>query len=425
MIRIYLFTMIILLIFFCITCTKESTVEPLPPTLGSIYGSVIDAQTQLPIINALVVALTNQAADTTDSLGNFYLNELSTGKETLQVTAQGYESQSKIVEIKADSQKVDIFLNWLQANYTWSHIGLENKFIQRLRLFKPYLYACTASDGLFRKDIQSVSSSWQYMGFPGDVSDVLVNQENPEEMLIASQPSDNSEHGIYKTIDGGNNWFVSDSGLGNTVYAHPTTFCQTPYDLFAAGGRLVHTSNFGDTWETISGISGDINDFRYHKKYINILWIGGSNIFGDPVFYFSDDSGTTWDYDLLETLVTGDDAIFGIAFDPNDPDVVYASMWKRIIKKTDGGSSWFTIMSYSGTGYIFSIVEDDSQSGRLFAAAGSTTLETRDGGKNWFDLESPNGSGIVSMLYDIEDKTLYIGTSSGPEPSNGVFVYKK
>ena len=432
MIRMYLFTMIILLIFFCITCTKESTVEPPVPPLGSIYGSVIDDQTQLPIINALVVALTNQAADTTDSLGSFNLKGLSTGKETLQVTAQGYEPQSKIVEIKADSQRVNIFLNWLQANYTWSHIGLENKFIQRLRLFKPYLYACTSSDGLFRKDIQSVSSSWQYMGFPGNVSDVLVNQENPEEILIASQPRDASAHGVYKTTDGGSNWFVSDSGLGYTVppyddaiYAHPTTFCQTPYDLFAAGGRLVHTSNFGDTWENISGISGDINDFRYHKKYNNILWIGGRNVFGGPILYFSNDSGTTWDYDLLETLVNGDDAIFSIAFDPNDPNVVYASMFKRIIKTTDGGVSWSTIFSYTGLGLVLSIVEDDSQSGRLFAAAGYTTFETRDGGKNWFDLESPNGSGIVSMLYDLEEKALYIGTGSGPETPKGVFVYKK
>ncbi len=423
MIKMYVFSLLILLILFCITCTKESTVEPPVLRLGSIYGCVIDSLTQLPVINALVVASKNQTADTTDSLGSFLLKELSTGKETLTITAKGYETQKKVIDVRPDSQWIDISLNWAQG--TWKHLGLENKFIKRLRLFKPYLYACTASDGLFRKDIQSVSSSWQYMGFPGNVSDVLVNQENPEEILIASQPSDNSEHGIYKTIDGGNNWFVSDSGLGYDVnyYSHPEIFCQPPYILFTAG-YLARSSNFGDTWEVIHRI-GSVNDFRYHKKYNNILWIGGSNLFGGPILYFSNDSGTTWDYDLLETLVTGDDAIFSIAFDPNDPDVVYASMSKRIIKTTDGGSSWFTIISYSGTGYIFSIVEDDSQSDRLFAAAGFTALETRDGGKNWFDLESSNGSGIVTMLYDSEDKALYIGTGSAPGPPNGVFVHKK
>ena len=36
-----------------------------------------------------------------------------------------------------------------------------------------------------------------------------------------------------------------------------------------------------------------------------------------------------------------------------------------------------------------------------------------------------NGSGILSMLYDSEDKALYIGTGSAPDLPNGVFVYKK
>lgn len=425
------FLLLIPLILFFIMCSKESPIEP-PAMKGSIYGTVVDSLTQLPLIDAVIFAHNNQTADTTDSLGSFLLKDLSTGKETLTITAEGYETQNKVVEVKPDSQWITISLN--RAQGTWTHLGLENKFVQRLRLFKPFLYACTSSDGLFRKDILSVSSNWEYMGFSGNVSDVLVNPQNPEEILVASQPENATDHGVYKSTDGGNSWFVSDSGLGysppppcnDTIYyAHPSTFCMTPYDLFAAGGYLVHSSSFGDIWHKISGIAGDINDFRYHNLYDNYLWIGSRNPFGGPVVYFSNDSGNTWDYDLLEDLVTGDDAIFSIAFDPNDPNVVYASMFKRIIKTINAGASWFTIMSYSGPGYIFSIIEDDSQSDRLFAAAGFTALETRDGGNNWFDLESPNGSGIVTMLYDSEDKALYIGTGDGPNPPNGVFVYKK
>jgi WD40 repeat protein len=116
MIKMYVFSLLILLIFFCITCEEESTIEPPVLPLGSIYGSVIDAQTQLPVINALVVASKNQTEDTADSLGNFYLDELSTGKETLQVTAAGFETQSKIVEITPDSQWVNVLLNRVKEN---------------------------------------------------------------------------------------------------------------------------------------------------------------------------------------------------------------------------------------------------------------------------------------------------------------------
>ncbi len=426
------FFLLITLILFFIVCSKESPVEPPVANKGSIYGTVIDSLTQLPLKDAVIFAHINQTADTTDSLGSFLLKDLSTGKETLSISAEGYQTQNKVVEVKPDSQWVDISLNWAQG--TWTHLGLENKFIQRLRLFKPFLYACTSSDGLFRKDIQSVSLDWQYMGFPGNVNDVLVNPVNPEEILLTSQPDNATDHGVYKSTDAGNSWFVSDSGLGynpppphnDTIYyAHPTTFCMTNYDLFAAGGYLVHSSNFGDIWHKISGIAGDIKDFRYHNLFENYLWMGSQHLFGGPILYFSNDSGNTWDYDLLEDLVTGDDVIFSIAFDPKDPDVVCASMTKSIIKTTDGGDTWFTVMTYTGPGYIFSIREDDSQSDRLFAAAGFTALETRDGGNNWFDLESPNGSGIVTMLYDSEDKALYLGTGDCPYPPNGVFVYKK
>ena len=99
-------------------------------------------------------------------------------------------------------------------------------------------------------------------------------------------------------------------------------------------------------------------------------------------------------------------------------------LWKEIIKTTDGGASWIApLMSYDGPGQVRCMVEDAKRSGHLFAAAGYTTLETKDGGESWVDLESPNASGIASLLYDSEEKALYVGTGSWPTPS-GVFVYK-
>ncbi|OFY65354.1 MAG: hypothetical protein A2Y71_08110 [Bacteroidetes bacterium RBG_13_42_15] len=330
-------------------------------------------------------------------------------------------------------------------SHSWTYLGLDEKLIVQLRLFKPYLYACAGSDGLWRKDIQTEYSEWEYLGLADTslgqylnrgVMDVLVNSANLNLILAAFQPDSATAHGIFKTEDGGNTWFASDSGLEYQIppypeiyYEHPTVFLQTPYDLFAAGTKVVHTSNFGDVWEVITPITGPVSaattyDFRFHRNNTEILWLGGQSLFFSPLLLYSMNSGATWDYVYLDTIVTLDNAVYNIALDPDDSDIIYASMYEEIIKTTDGGISWIApLMSYQGPGNVRCLVEDETRSGHLFAAAGYTTLETVDGGENWLDLYSPNGSGILSMIYDPEEMVLYIGTGFVSLPS-GVFVFK-
>ncbi|MCH8012863.1 MAG: hypothetical protein IIA61_13110 [Candidatus Marinimicrobia bacterium] len=328
----------------------------------------------------------------------------------------------------------------------WESLGFEDKFALRIRLYKPYLYVCAGSNGLWRKDIRSEDSNWEYLGLADTtlvdylhtgVMDILVNSEDSDVMLVAFFPDSGTAHGIFKTEDGGDTWFASDSGLefhfpppwdDETYYEHPTIFLQTPYDLFAAGTKLVHTNNFGEYWEVIMPIgpppAATTYDLRHHSEDINILWLGGESVYTGPILLFSINNGVTWTNVYLDTMVTVDNAVYGIAFDPNDSDIFYVSLYKEIIKTTERGTSWIVpLMSYDGPGHVRCIVEDDTRSGHLFAAAGYTTMETQDGWVSWTDLESPNASGILSMLYDSEEKALYIGTGSWPKPS-GIFMYK-
>ncbi|MFH1251787.1 MAG: T9SS type A sorting domain-containing protein [bacterium] len=337
----------------------------------------------------------------------------------------------------------------LVKKVTWQSLGFEDKLALRLRLYEPYLYVCAGSDGLWRKDIKSEYSDWEYLGMAdttlGDyrgVMDVLVNSENPDVMLVAFFPDSGTAHGIFKTEDGGNTWFASDSGLefhfppprdDETYFEHPAIFLQTPYDLFAAGTKIVHTNNFGETWEAITPIDAPVpimwtHAFRCHSQDTNILWLGGVSVFCSPILLFSTNSGVTWDYVYLDTIVTVDNAVYSIAFDPYDSDVVYVGLLMgELIKTTDGGNSWIVLQLPDSAAYFRYLVEDETQSGHLFTAAsstaGSTIMETEDGGVSWIDLKSPNDGEVIFMIYDSEENALYIGTRSGPLPS-GVFVYK-
>jgi photosystem II stability/assembly factor-like uncharacterized protein len=329
----------------------------------------------------------------------------------------------------------------------WQFLGLKGKNIIKLRLYKPYLYACAGSDGLWRKDIQLEYSNWEYVGLSDTtlaqelnrgVVDIVVNLENVDEILVAFFPDSGRAHGIFKTEDGGDTWLASDSGLefhfpppwnDETYYEYPTVFLQTPYDLFAAGTKLAHSNDFGDSWEVIMPIVGPVPtawtySLRYHRENTNVLWIGGQSVYFSPILLFSTDSGVTWEHIYLDTIVSVDNTVYSIAFDPNDSDVIYVSLFKEIIKTTDGGTTWVVpLMSYNGSGHVRCILEDDSRSGHLFAAAGHTTLESQNGGVSWIDLESPNESEILTMVFDSDESALYIGTAKGSVPS-GVFVYK-
>ncbi|MCH7826577.1 MAG: carboxypeptidase-like regulatory domain-containing protein, partial [Bacteroidetes bacterium] len=139
-----------------ISCTTPN--EPPTPTIGSIYGSVIDAQTQLPAINVVIVAFNNQIADTTDSLGFFNLEGLSTGEETLQFTAAGFESQTKIINIKPDSQWVDISLNRMRENL--------------------YLYVGTyGGNDLFVVDVDSLKKVDSLYFTPGNMNRLYITPD--------------------------------------------------------------------------------------------------------------------------------------------------------------------------------------------------------------------------------------------------------
>lgn len=165
-----LLTLIVLLQIKCTNPNEPPTkIEPPPLTIGSIYGRVIDAQAQLAAKNVAVVAFNNQVADTTDSLGFFNLEGLSTGEETLQFTAAGFESQTKIINIKPDSQWVDISLNRMQENL--------------------YLYVGTAGgNDLFVVDVDSLKKVDSLYFSPGKMFRLSITPDGSKLYVIQTDP---------------------------------------------------------------------------------------------------------------------------------------------------------------------------------------------------------------------------------------------
>jgi photosystem II stability/assembly factor-like uncharacterized protein len=85
----------------------------------------------------------------------------------------------------------------------------------------------------------------------------------------------------YKTTNGGNNWYHMIIPFGIVISEFYKISVVNNQFCWLAGNdrRIFRSTNFGDTWDTISGIPSPSNDYIYCSAFTNTLtgWIGGEN----------------------------------------------------------------------------------------------------------------------------------------------------
>ncbi len=135
--------------------------------------------------------------------------------------------------------------------------------------------------------------------------------------------------------------------------AHPHTFY-----MGAVGGGIWKTDNYGQTWYPISDgqlTTGSIGAIRVAESNQDILYAGTgsdgirSNVIGGRGVFRSDDAGETWR--LLGLERTGQ--VGAVEIHPENPDVAYVAAlgnaWgtndeRGIYRTRDGGESWDQIL---------------------------------------------------------------------------------
>jgi len=176
--------------------------------------------------------------------------------------------------------------------------------------------------------------------------------------------------GIWKTTDAGANWAnVSDGQITVGSMGDIDVSDSDPNIIYAGTGSDGYRSNVsigkgvwkstdaGAKWTHV-GLKdvGNIGGVRVHPTNPNIAFVAA---IGDPFrptnargVYRTRDGGRTWDRVLYVSDSTG---AVDVEFQPGNPNVLYASMWRAerkpwtiisgareggIYKSTDGGSTW-------------------------------------------------------------------------------------
>jgi len=199
-------------------------------------------------------------------------------------------------------------------------------------------------------------------------------------------------HYIYRSEDGGVTWVVFDPAFGlgydlsyvclaiDPVYRNVIYVGTSGENGSNDSGFILWSTNGGDTWEEASsGFDHRVVDIALNHQDSYEMWAvtGPAEALGGSI-YKSLDGGLTW-----SVVSTGhDEGWFDeVAISPHDPNTILIGGEKGLYITKDGGSSWkrWYVEEYSCRALAFDSQDPDI----MYANWGYKFSKSTDGGESW------------------------------------------
>lgn len=230
----------------------------------------------------------------------------------------------------------------------------------------------------------SARNRWERVQSPvlkGEITALLAPPRTPG-LIFAAGP----EFGLARSTDGGRTWSRLEQGFsgGDIIRAMASDPSGRMIYVWVSGKGLYMGTDGGNAWQAVrSTISAEapVSALAVDPSKPERLLAGGEG--GALV---SSDGGKTWiEARLHEVIYTIDTkpSVFGIAFDADNPKIVYYATNKGVWKSTDGGGTarW---LKGSHARLINSVSIAAGAGGSLVAAAPNGDIyASDDGGSTW------------------------------------------
>jgi photosystem II stability/assembly factor-like uncharacterized protein len=220
-----------------------------------------------------------------------------------------------------------------------------------------------------------------------DVLSLAENPQNGSEIYLGTKAS-----GIIKTTDSGENWkgLSVSSSTPSKIYAMAVdpASSNNVYAATVVGkrGKIIKSEDAGETWKEIYTEPAD-------GSLVLSLALDGvnpQNIYAGTdqgQIIYSETGGETW-----RSLYwsSGKDAIYKIAFDKFNPELVYFAIFKKGLMRTRDGGKTFEELGKKNflddklnLGNPTAIVADPHRPSWVYAGTDTGLIRSKDGGDNW------------------------------------------
>lgn len=213
---------------------------------------------------------------------------------------------------------------------------------------------------------------------------------------------------MHLTSDASISWAPSAQGLNvdNVLAISATADGSTVY-ASTWGYGVFRSTDGGDSWSPAGMDSSlvTIGPLAVDPKNANRVIAGSST-----GLYRTDDGGATWN---PTSIVTG--SVAAIVFDPNETDIVYASVAGRgVVKSTDGGATWTTSNTGLNTTTVNALAIDPSNPRTLYAGTTSSVYKTTDAARTWTLPPSFIAANVTKLAVSPQSPNIvWAGTNGG------------
>ena len=258
--------------------------------------------------------------------------------------------------------------------------------------------------GVWRSE--DAGKTWSERGLKKSrhISRLRIDPDNPNIVYAAVMGNlfaDGADRGVYKSVDGGNNWkkvlfannktgavdLIIDPNNSRILYATTWTIRRTPYSLSSGGegSALWKSTDSGETWTNISENKGlpsgvwGISGVTVSPQNSERVWAIIENKKGGV--YRSDDAGVTWQK-INDSRALRQRAWYytRIYADTQDEDVVYV-VNVNYQKSKDGGKTFKSARAPHGDHHDMWI--DPENSSRMIMGDDGGAQVSYDGGDTW------------------------------------------
>jgi len=323
------------------------------------------------------------------------------------------------------------------------------------------MYACGLDQGVFKTT--DGGTSWAQINNGIQlitVQVIAISQNNPQYLYAGTAPGANG--GVYRTTNGGGNWTLVNNGITESnigiqaLLVHPTDpniawVCVFDGVSDAVNG-IYKTIDGGANWFPIINGIGTIKNFlalAMSPIDPNTIYLGSSFMVtgstGPSAIYKSTDGGANWvlSSNGLPTDPTEINPVRTLNVSSANPNVVTAGLFMNTATllggfyvSTDAGANW--VQKHNGLPSLTGLLIRSAAIRPLFDNQFFVGLDggggvnigvwaTTDGGDNWFDFNGGtmlNTYTVRALVFNSTgNHTLFAGRASATANLGGVYEY--